>query len=153
MDENNLISGSVPENKDLTCKTRILVVDSNHEFRRILAELITKEYGEESFLEVESTEQALNVVKKYKIAFAVVGLSSKEHDLSFITEKIKLCNPAIPVLSVEINNRSEQTYITNGTDIQKNLNTAVYERIMAGVRYVKSLTNCGVKGFTVVVKE
>ncbi len=148
-ESNNAGLGYAAQEKRLICKPNILVVDYVANRRRTLAQLIDKECGEGTSIEAESIEQALMKIKKNKVSFALIGLNPQEHNPYFIAEEIKLSNPAISVLAVETDVLSKK----NDEDILNFINTAVFERITAGVRYVKSLTNCGLKGFTIVVKE
>jgi CheY-like chemotaxis protein len=128
---------------------KVLIVAERPLVRQSLVRLVRSQIKSDRCLEVENAECARNALEKQDIEFAVVGCSRPNQRGPHLTDRIKLTCPSLPVLAVQGNPYlSEQ-----GTHLPENTgSSAGNDRILAGIRYVQSLTESGVSGFTVLVK-
>ena len=132
---------------------KILIVEEQPGMRKILTKLVDKEVGCGKSLQADNEEQVSQVLQAQRVDFAVVSISATRHR-SQLAEKIKLCCPNLPVLAVSMGKEQK----SSGDKIKPvkstcELSPQISGRIVAGIRYMRSLSHCGVSGFTVVVKE
>lgn len=132
---------------------RILVVDEHPSLRSALTSLVGKAIGYGSCLQANSAEQAAMTLQSQRIDFAVVNVPVQCCRGPHLAEKIKLLCPAIPILTVSV--KPKKTLHDGTTELKhpQHIDSLTAERIIAGIRYIQSLSHSGVSGFTVVVKE
>lgn len=128
---------------------KVLIVDERPLVRQSLMRLVRSQIKSDRCLEAENAECARNALEKQDVDFAVVGCSMPNQRGPHLADRIKLACPSLPILAVQGNpSPSEQ-----GTGLPENTgSSAGNDRILAGIRYVQSLTESGVSGFTVLVK-
>lgn len=132
--------------------SRILVVDEHAGLRNALARLVDREINGGLCVQADSAEQASKAIRNQLVDFVIVNTPAQGPGKSHPAEKIKLHCPGIPILAVSVRQELPSDNITEKRRSQQiNPNTA--ERILAGIKYIRSLSHCGVKGFTIVVKE
>ena len=134
-------------------KTRILVVDGHPAVRHELAELISRESDVAVCVEVESTDETLDAIKKQQVDLAVVDISSECTTSTHLAESIKLQSPTLPVLIFSMQDESscvERAF--NGEPGRHVLSRQASKQIISAVHYIQSLLRSQVFGFTVFVK-
>jgi len=138
-DKDEMIADINPVKEQAVQTARILIVETRPEVSSMLAELADKEFGESTSLQANSIEKVVESLAQYNFELAIMGFSDSEKKPWRIEDEIKLCRPAIPILAAKINNAAQE------------FDSLRAGRILAGIRYVKSLSKCGLRGFTVVV--
>ncbi|MFA5422462.1 MAG: response regulator transcription factor [Phycisphaerae bacterium] len=79
-------------------KSRILIVDDHAIVREGLSLLINQEKDLEVCATAENADDALKLVRENNIDLAVVDISLEGTSGLQLTERIKVCNPHLPVL-------------------------------------------------------
>jgi response regulator RpfG family c-di-GMP phosphodiesterase len=130
-----------------TGKLRILIVDEHPGLRKTLTGLINEKIEVESCIVAENVEAASRAVECEPVDFALVDVSSSPKRSGRIAESLKLRCPMLPVMAVSIASKN-----TEDITSKKALRPEHSERILAGVRYMQSLVNCGLLGFSIFVK-
>lgn len=132
---------------------RILIVDEHPSLRSALTDLVDKAIGYGSCLQANSAEQAARTLQSQRVDFAIVNVPVRCCRGPHLAEKIKLHCPAIPILTVSVKPKEALHDGTTELKHPQHIDPLTAERIVAGVRYIQSLSRSGVSGFVVVVKE
>jgi len=132
---------------------RILIVDEHRNLRNALTGLVKREIDCGLCLQADSAEQASKTLQNQHVDFAIVNIPVQRRRGPHLAEKIKLHCPAIPILAVSVTPQKAPHDGTTESERPQQLNPHTVERIVAGIRYMQSLSHSGVSGFTVVVKE
>jgi DNA-binding NarL/FixJ family response regulator len=138
--------------KSVENKTRVLVVDGHPTVRHELAELISRESDLAVCVEVESTDETLDAIKKRQVDLAVVDISLEGTSGMQLAERIKLESPTLPVLILSMQDESSRVERAFRAGSQKHvLNRQAGEQIVGAVHYIQSLLRSHVFGFSVFV--
>jgi hypothetical protein len=151
--EDKKLSGADLTGQESQAVARILVVGEHTGLRSRLMELVNREVGSGSCLQADSAEQAAKTLQNHRVDFAIVNVPVQHCRGPHLAEKIKLRCPAIPILAVSVTRQKLPRDGAAETESSQQLNPHTAERIVAGIRYMQSLSHSGVSGFTVVVKE
>lgn len=138
-DKDEMIADINPLKEQAVQTARILIAAERPDISSMLAELADKEFRKSSSVQANSIEKVTESLSRYNFVLAIIGFSDSEKKPWRIEDEIKLCRPDIPILAAKINNTKPR------------FDSLPAGRILAGIRYVKSLSKCGLRGFTVVV--
>jgi DNA-binding NtrC family response regulator len=128
-------------------RCNILVVEEHGGHRRNLVKIIEKEIKPKRCLEANNIESASETIERYSVAYAIVEIHPKSKKGMKLAEEIKLSSPMLPILEVLVE-RDDFNYVNNS---DKKVTQYEINRIISGIRYMQSLTNSGISGFTVAV--
>ena len=134
-------------------KTRILIVGHHPLARQGLTQLVNQESDCVVCAEAENANQISESIEKKHVDLAIVDIFTEGKGGSKLAEKIKLEYPNLPILMLSIDD--ESLYAKHAPFEQKSkylINHRATEQIIRAVRYVQSLLENHVFGFTVLVK-
>jgi DNA-binding NarL/FixJ family response regulator len=138
---------------DSTRRATILIVNGHPKLRHGLVQLIHQQSELGVCIEADNAGQALKTIEKRRIDLAIVDICETGPVNTRLAEKIKLRCPNLPLLSLSINDdQLRSAHDPTARDEGFIVGPEAGEKIIAAIRYVKSLLRNRLYGFTVLVK-
>jgi DNA-binding NarL/FixJ family response regulator len=134
-------------------KGRILVVDGHPAVCRELMQLVNREAGLQVCAEANNTAQALESVNVQQVDLAIVNISMDRENGEKLADQIRMRCSSLPLLKLSIQDKALRAARASRAQASEYiLNQKTAQKIVEAVRYVQSLLNSGVCGFTIWVK-
>lgn len=134
-------------------KGRVLVVDSHPGVCRELIQLVNQEGDLRVCAEANNTAQALGSLDVQPVDLAIVGISMDREDSAKLTDQIRMRCSSLPLLKFSIQDEALRAARAVRAQLGEYIiNRKMAQKIVEAVRYVQSLLNSGVYGFTILVE-
>jgi DNA-binding NarL/FixJ family response regulator len=134
-------------------KGRIWVVDGHPAVWRELIQLVNQEADLRVYTEANTTAQALGSLDVQQADLAIVDISMDRKKSDKLADQIRMRCSRLPLLILSIQDKALRAARASRAQVGEYIiNKKTAEKIVEAVRYVQSLLNSGVCGFTILVK-
>ena len=134
-------------------KGRIWVVDGHPAVWRELIQLINQEADLRVYTEANTTAQALGSLDVQQADLAIVDISMDRKKSEKLADQIRMRCSRLPLLILSIQDKALRAARASRVQVGEYIiNQKTAQKIVEAVRYVQSLLNSGVCGFTILVK-
>jgi DNA-binding NarL/FixJ family response regulator len=134
-------------------KGRIWVVDGHPAVWRELIQLVNQEADLRVYTEANTTTQALGSLDVQQADLAIVDISTDRKNGAKLADQIRMRCSRLPLLILSIQDKAMRAARASRAQVGEYIiNQKTAQKIVEVVRYVQSLLNSGVCGFTILVK-
>jgi DNA-binding NarL/FixJ family response regulator len=134
-------------------KGRIWVVDGHPAVWRELIQLVNQEADLRVYTEANTTTQALGSLDVQQADLAIVDISTDRKNGAKLADQIRMRCSRLPLLILSIQDKALRAARASRVQVGEYIiNQKTAQKIVEAVRYVQSLLNSGVCGFTILVK-
>ncbi len=134
-------------------KGRIWVFDGDPAVWRELIQLINQEVDLRVYTEANTTAQALGSLYVQQADLAIVDISMDRKKGEKLADQIRMRCSRLPLLVLSIQDKALRAVRASRVQVGEYIiNQKTAQKIVEAVRYVQSLLNSGVCGFTILVK-
>ena len=134
-------------------KGRIWVVDGHPAVWRELIQLVNQEADLRVYTEANTTAQALGSLYVQQADLAIVDISMDRKKGEKLADQIRMRCSRLPLLILSIQDKALRAMRASRVQVGEYIiNQKTARKIVEAVRYVQSLLNSGVCGFTILVK-
>jgi len=134
-------------------KGRIWVVDGDPVVWRELIQLINQEADLRVYAEANTTAQVLGSLYVQQADLAIVDISMDRKKGERLADQIRMRCSRLPLLILSIQDRALRAVRASQVQVGEYIiNQKTAQKIVEAVRYVQSLLNSGVCGFTILIK-
>ncbi|MBN2032866.1 MAG: response regulator [Deltaproteobacteria bacterium] len=134
-------------------KGRIWVVDGHPAVWRELIQLVNQEADLRVYTEANTTAQALGSLDEQQADLAIVDISMDRKNGVKLADQIRMRCSRLPLLILSIQDKALRAARASRAQVGEYIiNQKTAQKIVEAVRYVQSLLNSGVCGFTILVK-
>jgi DNA-binding NarL/FixJ family response regulator len=135
------------------CKGRILVVDDHPAACQELTQLVNQEADLRVCAETNNTAQAFGSLDVQQFDLAIVGIFMDRKDSVKLADQIRMRCSSLPLLKLSIQDEVLKAARAARAQVGEYIiNRKTAHKILEAVRYVQSLLNSGLCGFTILVE-
>ncbi|MHC4487982.1 MAG: response regulator [Planctomycetota bacterium] len=134
-------------------KGRILVVDGHPAVCRELTQLVNQEADLQVCAEANNTAQALGSLDVQQVDLAIIDVSADRKNGVKLADQIRMRCSSLPLLKLSRQDKALRAARASRSQVGDSIiNQKTAQRIVEAMRYVQSLLNIGVCGFTILVE-